>query len=143
MSAAVSMAPDVLLDRQARRESNARTCPRRLPLALVHGEGVHVTDGRTYLDSLAGAGTLNLGHNHPVVLEASARRTAGLVDAFFGTPGRPLSSPAAAPDSYRLVRPSGAQAGHLLPELHRGQQIVRDLPPLPAEETRRRMSARA
>jgi diaminobutyrate-2-oxoglutarate transaminase len=72
MSAAVSMAPDVLLDRQARRESNARSYPRRLPLALVHGEGVHVTatDGRTYLDCLAGAGTLTLGHNHPVVLEA-------------------------------------------------------------------------
>jgi diaminobutyrate-2-oxoglutarate transaminase len=72
MSAAVSMAPDVLLDRQARRESNARSYPRRLPLALVRGEGVHVTatDGRTYLDCLAGAGTLTLGHNHPVVLEA-------------------------------------------------------------------------
>src|SRR5918992_1381834 len=72
MSAAVSMAPDVLLDRQARRESNARSYPRRLPLVLVRGEGVYVTasDGRTYLDCLAGAGTLTLGHNHPVVLEA-------------------------------------------------------------------------
>lgn len=61
-----------LLENQARRESNARTYARSLPLALVRGEGVHLVDadGRTYIDCLAGAGTLALGHNHPVVLGA-------------------------------------------------------------------------
>jgi diaminobutyrate-2-oxoglutarate transaminase len=38
----------------------------------VGGDGVHLiaADGRRYLDCLAGAGTLTLGHNHPVVLAA-------------------------------------------------------------------------
>jgi diaminobutyrate-2-oxoglutarate transaminase len=55
-----------------RRESSARTYSRRLPIVLAAGEGVHVrdTDGRTYLDCLAGAGALALGHNHPAVTSA-------------------------------------------------------------------------
>ncbi|WP_256375589.1 diaminobutyrate--2-oxoglutarate transaminase [Ensifer sp. WSM1721] len=59
------------LDRQARRESNARSYPRRFPVALKSAFGCTVTDvdGRTYLDCLAGAGTLALGHNHPEVIE--------------------------------------------------------------------------
>ncbi|OZG73147.1 diaminobutyrate--2-oxoglutarate transaminase [Hahella sp. CCB-MM4] len=61
-----------LLENQASRESNARSYPRRLPLAISKAEGIHVTDmdGKTYIDCLAGAGTLALGHNHPVVVEA-------------------------------------------------------------------------
>lgn len=61
-----------LLDSQAARESNARSYPRRLPLAIRRAEGIHVTDmdGKTYVDCLAGAGTLALGHNHPVVVDA-------------------------------------------------------------------------
>ncbi|MDF0674705.1 MAG: diaminobutyrate--2-oxoglutarate transaminase [Nitrospira sp.] len=60
------------LARQAERESNARSYPRRLPLALSKAKGIYVqdTDGRIYIDCLAGAGALTLGHNHPVVLEA-------------------------------------------------------------------------
>jgi diaminobutyrate-2-oxoglutarate transaminase len=60
------------LDRQQEYESNARTYPRRLPLAIRRAKGVRVTDvdGRVYLDCLAGAGTLALGHNHPDVVEA-------------------------------------------------------------------------
>lgn len=60
------------LESQAARESNARSYPRRLPLAIKKAEGIYVTDmdGKTYYDCLAGAGTLALGHNHPVVLEA-------------------------------------------------------------------------
>lgn len=59
------------LDRQNSIESNARTYPRRLPIALKSGRGVLVFDveGREYIDCLAGAGTLALGHNHPVVTE--------------------------------------------------------------------------
>jgi diaminobutyrate-2-oxoglutarate transaminase len=61
-----------LLESQAARESNARSYPRRLPLAIQRAEGIHVTDmdGKTYYDCLAGAGTLALGHNHPVVVDA-------------------------------------------------------------------------
>jgi diaminobutyrate-2-oxoglutarate transaminase len=59
-------------ERQAAIESNARTYPRRLPLALKSGRGIRVRDveGREYIDCLAGAGALALGHNHPVVVEA-------------------------------------------------------------------------
>ncbi|MBN7808665.1 diaminobutyrate--2-oxoglutarate transaminase [Agrobacterium rosae] len=60
------------LKRQARRESNARSYPRRFPLALKSASGCMVTDveGRTYIDCLAGAGTLALGHNHPEVISS-------------------------------------------------------------------------
>lgn len=62
-----------LLERQRRRESNARSYPRRIPLALVRAQGVYVEDvhGRVFIDCLAGAGTLALGHNHPAVIEAA------------------------------------------------------------------------
>jgi len=60
------------LSTQNQRESNARSYPRRIPIAIEKAEGVYVTDveGNTYFDCLAGAGTLALGHNHPVVVEA-------------------------------------------------------------------------
>ncbi|ATH95018.1 aspartate aminotransferase family protein [Bacillus glycinifermentans] len=62
----------VFLEQQNRRESNARSYPRRFPLAMQTAEGIFVTDadGKQYYDCLAGAGTLALGHNHPVVIEA-------------------------------------------------------------------------
>jgi diaminobutyrate-2-oxoglutarate transaminase len=61
-----------ILERQVRRESSARTYPRHLPLVLSEAKGVYVRDanGLVYYDCLAGAGTLALGHNHPVVTEA-------------------------------------------------------------------------
>jgi diaminobutyrate-2-oxoglutarate transaminase len=60
------------LERQQERESNARTYPRRIPIALREAKGIYVkdVDGKLYFDCLAGAGTLSLGHNHPVVIEA-------------------------------------------------------------------------
>lgn len=63
------------LERQQQFESNARTYPRRLPLAIQKAQGVYVTDvsGEVYIDCLAGAGTLALGHNHPVVTDAIRR----------------------------------------------------------------------
>jgi diaminobutyrate-2-oxoglutarate transaminase len=39
----------------------------------AHGMTVVGADGRRYLDCLSGAGTLALGHNHPVVVEAVRR----------------------------------------------------------------------
>ncbi|MBA6137158.1 MULTISPECIES: aspartate aminotransferase family protein [Pseudomonas] len=64
-----------LLQRQQQQESNARSYPRRIPLALKRARGIYVEDveGRQFIDCLAGAGTLALGHNHPVVVEAIQR----------------------------------------------------------------------
>lgn len=61
-----------LLARQNQQESNARSYPRRIPLALKRAKGIYVEDveGRRFIDCLAGAGTLALGHNHAVVIEA-------------------------------------------------------------------------
>src|SRR5688572_3063436 len=66
---------NALLIRQSKRESNARSYPRRIPLALKRGRGIYVedVDGRVFIDCLAAAGTLVLGHNHPVVVEALER----------------------------------------------------------------------
>ncbi|RAL21032.1 aspartate aminotransferase family protein [Thermoflavimicrobium daqui] len=57
---------------QEQRESNARSYPRRIPIAIKEASGIIVTDmeGKTYFDCLSGAGTLALGHNHPVIIEA-------------------------------------------------------------------------
>ncbi|MFD3871545.1 diaminobutyrate--2-oxoglutarate transaminase family protein [Streptomyces sp. NPDC058623] len=64
-----------ILRRQALRESAARTYARSLPIVPVRARGLTIegADGRRYLDCLSGAGTLALGHNHPVVLEAIRR----------------------------------------------------------------------
>ncbi|GAA1996320.1 diaminobutyrate--2-oxoglutarate transaminase family protein [Catenulispora subtropica] len=61
-----------ILARQAARESAARTYARHLPIVPVRARGAWITgaDGRDYLDCLSGAGTLALGHNHPVVVGA-------------------------------------------------------------------------
>ncbi|OQR26446.1 diaminobutyrate--2-oxoglutarate transaminase [Pseudomonas sp. Bc-h] len=65
-------APTPRLDRQAAVESNARSYPRRIPLELKRAQGIHVQDseGRWFIDCLAGAGTLALGHNHPEVVQS-------------------------------------------------------------------------
>ena len=67
--------PEEVLARQRERESAARSYARHLPVVPVRAEGmtVHGADGRTYLDCLSGAGSLALGHNHPVVVEAIRR----------------------------------------------------------------------
>ncbi|MFK0157979.1 diaminobutyrate--2-oxoglutarate transaminase family protein [Streptomyces sp. NPDC090493] len=65
-------AQEGILRRQSARESRARTYARALPIVPVRARGLTIegADGRRYLDCLSGAGTLALGHNHPVVLEA-------------------------------------------------------------------------
>ncbi|MFD1887798.1 diaminobutyrate--2-oxoglutarate transaminase [Paenibacillus wenxiniae] len=57
---------------QEQKESNARAYPRHFPLVISKAKGMIVTDteGRQYYDCLAGAGTLALGHNPDVVVEA-------------------------------------------------------------------------
>ncbi|MFI2436397.1 diaminobutyrate--2-oxoglutarate transaminase family protein [Streptomyces sp. NPDC018693] len=68
----VRPAHEGILRRQSARESAARTYARALPIVPVRARGLTIegADGRRYLDCLSGAGTLALGHNHPVVLEA-------------------------------------------------------------------------
>ncbi|PWW32051.1 diaminobutyrate aminotransferase [Cytobacillus oceanisediminis] len=63
---------ELYLKQQEKRESNARSYPRRIPIAIEEAEGIYVkdADGRKYIDCLAGAGTLALGHNHPAVIKA-------------------------------------------------------------------------
>ncbi|MYX99426.1 diaminobutyrate--2-oxoglutarate transaminase family protein [Streptomyces sp. SID486] len=80
----VPAAHEGILRRQSARESSARTYARALPIVPVRARGLTIegADGRRYLDCLSGAGTLALGHNHPVVLEA----VRGVLDS-----GAPLS----------------------------------------------------
>jgi len=60
------------LTRQNEMESNVRSYPCKLPLAIAKAQGCWVTDveGNEYLDCLAGAGTLALGHNHPAIIKS-------------------------------------------------------------------------
>ena len=53
-------------------ESDVRTYSRSFPVVLTKAQGARLTDedGREYIDFLAGAGTLNYGHNHPKLKQA-------------------------------------------------------------------------
>lgn len=55
-----------------RMESEVRTYSRSFPTVFTQAKGARLTaeDGREYIDFLAGAGTLNYGHNHPKLQEA-------------------------------------------------------------------------
>lgn len=55
-----------------KHESRVRSYPRSFPALFTRAEGVRIFDehGRAYLDFLAGAGSLNYGHNHPVLRDA-------------------------------------------------------------------------
>ncbi|WP_273859257.1 pyridoxal phosphate-dependent class III aminotransferase [Photobacterium sp. GSS17] len=66
------LTPDELLLSQEHYESEVRSYPRRLPLAIVKASGALVEDsrGQLFLDCLAGAGTLALGYNHPEINQA-------------------------------------------------------------------------
>ncbi|KXF82241.1 pyridoxal phosphate-dependent class III aminotransferase [Enterovibrio coralii] len=66
------LTPDELLLSQEHYESEVRSYPRRLPVAIAKAYGALVEDsrGQVYLDCLAGAGTLVLGYNHPEINQA-------------------------------------------------------------------------
>lgn len=53
----------------------------RLPVTFSHGEGVYLfdTEGRRYLDGIAGIGVNALGHAHPAVTEAITAQAQKLV----------------------------------------------------------------
>ena len=60
------------LKRQQELESNARSYPRRIPIAIKRAHGIYIEDtsNNIFIDCLAGAGTLALGHNHPAIHSA-------------------------------------------------------------------------
>jgi len=63
------LTPDNILLSQEHYESEVRSYPRRLPIAIKSTRGVIIEDtkGQIYLDCLAGAGALPLGYNHPEI----------------------------------------------------------------------------
>ncbi len=71
------------LARQEARESNARSYPRNLPIAIRRGAGSYVEDldGNVFVDFLMSAGALALGHSHPEVVEAVQRQVPLLIAA--------------------------------------------------------------
>ena len=62
-----------------RIESNVRSYVRAFPAVFAKAQGATMYDssGRDYLDFFAGAGTLNYGHNHPVLQERLIEYIAG------------------------------------------------------------------
>lgn len=54
-------------------ESGVRSYCRSFPVMFKQAQGAELitTDGTRYIDFLAGAGTLNYGHNHPVLKKLS------------------------------------------------------------------------
>jgi diaminobutyrate-2-oxoglutarate transaminase/L-2,4-diaminobutyrate decarboxylase len=66
------LTPDAILLEQEQHESDVRSYPRRLPIAIKRACGALVEDtrGQLFLDCLAGAGTLSLGYNHPEINQA-------------------------------------------------------------------------
>jgi diaminobutyrate-2-oxoglutarate transaminase len=62
-----------------RLESSVRSYCRSFPTVFTTASGstLHDQKGRSYIDFLAGAGTLNYGHNHPALKEALLDYIAG------------------------------------------------------------------
>src|SRR5580704_5757240 len=72
-----------LLAQQDELESNARSYPRSVPVAIEEGRGATMkdVDGNTFIDFFGGAGVLNVGHNHPAVASAAGEQQKKLVHA--------------------------------------------------------------
>ncbi|MHA6795966.1 aspartate aminotransferase family protein [Pseudonocardia bannensis] len=111
-----------LLERQSRRESNARVYPRHLPIAIDEAAGSFVRDldGNVFIDFLTGAGVLSLGHNHPELVAAVTGQLGRLTHGLdFPTPAKDAFTtaqlsmlPAAMRDRMKLhfCGPTGANA---------------------------------
>lgn len=67
-----NLARQVRTDIFARRESGVQSYARSFPCVWKRARGTELWDvnGRRYLDFLAGAGSLNYGHNNPILKEA-------------------------------------------------------------------------
>ncbi|SDG41594.1 diaminobutyrate--2-oxoglutarate transaminase [Paraburkholderia phenazinium] len=68
-----------MVDKLIASESQVRSYSRSFPVVFSKARGaeIYAADGRRYIDFLAGAGTLNYGHNHPVLKEALLEYYAG------------------------------------------------------------------
>ena len=80
-----------LLARQRRWESNARTYPRHLPIAIADASGCFVrdADGNVFIDFLNGAGVLSLGHSHPELIRVASEQLNRLTHGLdFPTPAK-------------------------------------------------------
>jgi diaminobutyrate-2-oxoglutarate transaminase len=68
-----------------RHESSVRYYCRRWPTVFARAQGCHVwaEDGTRYLDLFAGAGSMNLGHNQPEIVDEMVRhlRNGGLLNS--------------------------------------------------------------
>lgn len=111
----------------------------RLPVTFVEGQGVYLTDtqGRQYLDALAGVAVCSLGHAHPRVAEALCHqaktlvhtsnyyqvqnqadlgkelcRLSGMDKVFFGNSGAEANEAA-----IKIARAYGHHKGHALPKI--------------------------
>lgn len=62
-------------------ESQVRSYPRRFPFTIARGQGAYIEDthGQVYLDCLAGAGALPLGHNNAEVNQVLTAQIESLV----------------------------------------------------------------
>ena len=64
----------------------------RIPIALSHGQGCRVwdTDGKSYLDALAGIAVNTLGHNHPKLVPALQEQLTRLIHTsnYYHVPGQ-------------------------------------------------------
>lgn len=115
---------EAILSRQRGRESSARTYARSFPIVPVRASGMilETASGERYLDCLSGAGTLAIGHNHPIATEAIRRllkTEAPLHTLDIATPERDEFTtaildtvPDASPDRWRIhfCGPTGADA---------------------------------
>ena len=61
-------------------DENIMNTYRRVPIALVKGEGARLWDagGKEYLDFVAGIAVCNLGHSHPAVVKAIKKQVKNL-----------------------------------------------------------------
>ena len=71
------------MDVFSRLEFNVRTYCRHFPAVFASAQGCWMTtnDGRRYLDLLSGAGSLNYGHNDPIIMDRVSEyiRNSGVV----------------------------------------------------------------
>jgi diaminobutyrate-2-oxoglutarate transaminase len=65
-----------LLASQADRETSALSYPRNLPIAVSRARGCFIedVDGNVFIDFLAGAGVISLGHSHPELVATAKRQ---------------------------------------------------------------------
>ena len=127
-----------ILRRQSARESAARTYARALPIVPARARGLTIegADGRRYLDCLSGAGTLALGHNHPVALAqefpciGDVRGRGLMIGVEMVNAEADDSPPPAAPELAAAVQRECLKSGLIIELGGRHTSVVRLLPPL-------------